>query len=56
MNKKRDGASVSNDEPLQEFARRPYQFPQLLVMKLESVVKGTGSKKPDGLGQPAGLS
>lgn len=56
MNMNRDRAKVGNIRPVRECERRPYRFPHIRIVKLENVVMGSGSKKPDGLGQPAGLS
>lgn len=39
----------------QDGQRMPYKCPQIEVLKLETLVRGAGSKKPDGLGQPAGI-
>lgn len=52
MNVTRYGASLSIEgfRQHQDGQRMPYNFPQIQVLKLESVVRNTGSTTGDGLG------
>lgn len=52
MDMTRYGARLSIDgsRPHQDGQRMPYNFPQIQVLKLESVVRNTGSITGDGIG------